>query len=86
LAESAKTAESAGPCATRNWLFRPFGVEATGALGPQATRLMKRAYRCLSMRRSGSNVDAAAFLFTGLHLALAKGQGEMLLACTPVAA
>jgi hypothetical protein len=56
----------------------------TGALGPQATRLMKRACRSLSMRRGGSYGDAAAYLFGGLHLALAKGQGEMLLACAPV--
>ena len=83
LAETIKTTESAGPCAARNWLFRPFGMESTGALGTQATRLMKRAARSLSMRQGGSYVDAATFLFQGLHLALAKGRGEMLLACAP---
>jgi hypothetical protein len=82
-AEATKTTASASPCAERHWLFRPFGMEVTGALGPQATRLMKRACRCLSMRRGGSYGDAAAYLFGGLHLALAKGRGEMLLACAP---
>jgi hypothetical protein len=38
------------------------------------------------MQQGGSYADAAAFLFQGLHLALAKGRGEMLLACTPVGA
>jgi hypothetical protein len=73
---AAKTTASAAVCAERHWLFRSFGLEVTGALGPQATRLMKRACHCLSVRSGGSYGDAAAYLFGASTLPLQKGEGR----------
>jgi hypothetical protein len=83
-AEQAKVAESKGPCLAVGWDFCPFGVDATGGMGPAAKQLCRRLARVLSMRAGADTVSLAGTVGSQLSLALAKGRGEMLCAATPL--
>ena len=82
LAEQAKDADSKAICASAHWLFWPFAMETTGALGPNASKVLKHLQRCLAMKWGIPFTDVANHTCQALHLALAKGRGEMLVSST----
>ena len=86
VAEKAKNAHYVPLCnrANPSWGFRPFAMETTGGMGPGATLTTKQLIRYCSMR-SGEAVSAvAARIRESLHVTLAKGRAEMLVAARPV--
>jgi hypothetical protein len=79
-AEARKLASHTSLCATAGWDFIPFGMDATGALGPKASDLIRRLARATSMRTGQPLKDLLPSFHTSLSIALAKGRGEMLAA------
>ena len=67
----------------KGWQFRPFGLETSGGLGPAATQVCKRLARAIAMKLGCAYGETASSLQQALHLALAKGRAEMLVACRP---
>lgn len=83
IAEAAKRVESEDLCKSVGWLFRPFGLETTGGLGPAADGLVRQLQRFLCMRTGTSALEVADHVQEALSVALAKGRGEMLVAACP---
>ena len=83
-AERAKVVQSKAVCQAAGWDFSPFGVDATGGLGPAARLLCRRLARALAMRAGADTATLSENVGTQISLALAKGRGEMLCAATPL--
>ena len=83
-AERAKVVQSKASCHAVGWDFSPFGVDATGGLGPAARLLCRRLAKALAMRAGADTATLSENVGTQISLALAKGRGEMLCAATPL--
>jgi hypothetical protein len=83
-AERAKVVQSKAVCQAAGWDFSPFGVDATGGLGPAARLLCRRLAKALAMRAGADTATLSENVGTQISLALAKGRGEMLCAATPL--
>jgi hypothetical protein len=83
-AERAKVVQSKPVCQTAGWDFSPFGVDATGGLGPAARLLCRRLAKALAMRAGADTATLSENVGTQISLALATGRGEMLCAATPL--
>ena len=83
-AERAKVVQSKGACRAAGWDFSPFGVDATGGLGPAARLLCRRLAKALAMRSGADTASLSENVGTQISLALAKGRGQMLCADTPL--
>ena len=83
-AEAAKNAAQLTSCEAAGWEFIPFGVEATGALGKQAAKLLRELHRKLSMRHGVSIDSVSTNLGSQISSALAKGRAEMLVAASKI--
>ena len=83
-AERAKVLQSKAACQAVGWDFSPFGLDATGGLGPAARLLCKRLAKALAMRAGANTATLSENVRTQISLALAKGRGELLCADTPL--
>ena len=83
-AERSKVVHSKAACQAAGWDFSPFGVDATGGLGPAARLLCRRLAKALAMRAGADTATLSENVGTQISLALAKGRGEMLCAATPL--
>ena len=75
-AERLKVVQSKTVCQAAGWDFSPFGVDATGGMGPAARLLCCRLAKALAMRAGADTATLSENVGTHISLALAKGRGR----------